>query len=80
MLIKMFQVQDIQSFWDLCLSLFILHHPVENNSSFLGAGGVVLMSDIQMCWFVQLVAAGCKTRLTTFSIHSSSHDIWINQL
>ena len=31
-----------------------------------------------MCWFVQLVAAGCcKPRLTTFSIYSSSHDIWI---
>ena len=26
-------------------SKFILHHPVENNSSFLGAGGVVLMSE-----------------------------------
>ena len=78
LLLIMFKFIKTKFLGSLFKSKFILNHPVENNSSILGAGGVVLMSDIQMCWFVQLVAAGCcKTRLTTFSIYSSSHDIWI---
>ena len=82
LMLIMFKFIKTKFLGSLFKSKFILHHPacspVKNNSSILGAGGVVLMSDIQMCWFVQLVAAGCcKTRLTTFSIYSSGHDIWI---
>ena len=38
----------------------IFHHPPENNSSLPRERGGVLMSDIQMCWFVQLVAVTAR--------------------